>query len=370
MIANTLISAESKSSASFPAPGHSLKESGAERAARPRGSTVPRVREVISKGVGRVAYGFAFGLSFPVHIMSRAVSRNNAVGFADRDANSFTGRDRSMKVSANSKPESFLTRKLNWGFRRYVRRFISRNFNAVRVANTESLQAEIRGPLICFVNHPGWWDPMTAVLVTDEFFSKRRFHAPMDAVALKKYPILEKLGFFPLDRDTNAGLKDFLRHAQKLLEDDSTIFWLTPTGRFTDVRDRAPFMGGLGHISKANPVVSVLPVAVEYTFWNERYPELLIEFGPVLSTTSLPLDKAERSLMLEESLTRVQVSLAQKAINRSPEGFTTIALGQSGIGGMYDWLRRVTAFLTGRTFQSRHDSTAVRPPQTTRSEHS
>ena len=367
MIANTLISSESTSSVSVPVPGQISKESGVG-AAQPWAGTAPSVTEIISKGVGRVAYGFAFGLSIPVLIMSRAVSRNNAIGLGDRDANSVTGRDRSMKASSASKPESFFSRKLNWGFRRYVRRFISRNFNAVRVANTESFQSGIRGPLICFVNHPGWWDPMTAVLVTDEFFPKRRFHAPMDAVALKKYPILEKLGFFPLDRDTNAGLKDFLRHAQKLLEDDSTIFWLTPTGRFTDIRDRAPFMGGLGHITKAEPLVSVLPVAVEYTFWNERYPELLIEFGPVLYTDTLPLDKAERSLMLEEALTRVQASLAQKAIKRSPEGFTTIALGQSGVGGMYDWLRRATAFLTGRTFQSRHESTAVKPPQATRSE--
>jgi hypothetical protein len=41
--------------------------------------------------------------------------------------------------------------------------------------------------MVCFINHPGWWDPMTGVLMTDLLFPGRhRFAAPMDAEALTK----------------------------------------------------------------------------------------------------------------------------------------------------------------------------------------
>ncbi|RLT21459.1 MAG: hypothetical protein DWI29_01935, partial [Planctomycetota bacterium] len=83
---------------------------------------------------------------------------------------------------------------LNWGFRRYVRRFVRKNFNAVRVAGHEHLTGLPARPIVCFINHPGWWDPMTGVLMTDLLFPGRIFAAPMDVEALRSYPILERLG--------------------------------------------------------------------------------------------------------------------------------------------------------------------------------
>lgn len=263
--------------------------------------------------------------------------------------------------------DSFWTRQLNWGFRQYVRRFIGRNFNAVRIANMASLIEAPRRPLICFVNHPGWWDPMAAVLITDELLTGRRFFAPMDAVALRHYPILERVGFFPLERDTVGGTREFLRRSRAILEDDQAVLWLTPTGRFTDVRERAPFMGGLGHLSMSPSAISLLPVAVEYTFWNERRPELLIEFGDVIDSTELPSDKLARTSRLEEELDRVQTSLAEKAVERDPHRFTTVVTGAAGVGGWYDGYRRMFAWMSGSPFQSRHEFEPAMEPQTSRS---
>ncbi len=262
-----------------------------------------------------------------------------------------------MSRSANLDSESFLSKKLTWGFRRYVRKFIRKNFNAVRIANSRALPVAIEGPLICFVNHPSWWDPMTAVLITDHFFTDRRFQAPMDATAIKNYPIFQRLGFFPLDRETQGGLRDFLRTCRKLLANSRTILWVAPTGRFADIREQAAFMGGLGHISGFDQQIVLLPIAVEYTFWNERFPELLIEFGPLIRSADLPESKSERTATFARSLAKAQESLAEKAIARNPDAFVTISMGQSGIGGFYDFLRRIAAFLKGDRFHGRHDST-------------
>ena len=146
---------------------------------------------------------------------------------------------------------SLASRILNLGFRQYVRRFVRKNFNAVRIAGQEPLAGLADKPIVCFINHPGWWDPMTGVLITDLLFSGRRFAAPMDAEALKSYPILERLGFFSVERDTASGAKDFLRTSRELLKDPQTILWLTPAGKFHDIRQPAPFMNGLSQSGRS-----------------------------------------------------------------------------------------------------------------------
>jgi 1-acyl-sn-glycerol-3-phosphate acyltransferase len=243
---------------------------------------------------------------------------------------------------------------LNWGFRRYVRRFVRRNFNAVRIANPSHAENIPAGPVVCYVNHPGWWDPMTAVLMTDIFFPNHRFAAPMDAEALTSYPILERLGFFPVAKDSVTGAKEFLRTSRELLKSPTTALWLTPAGKFHDVRQPAPFLSGLGHIADREFAGTLLSMAMEYTFWNERYPELLVEFSPPVDCAKLPADRDARTRALENALQQTQASLAQRAIARDAAAFVTLAVGRSGIGGFYDFWRRITAWTRGDRFRSRH----------------
>ena len=243
---------------------------------------------------------------------------------------------------------------LHWGFRRYVRRFVRKHFNAVRVAAWEPLKELPEGPVVCFANHPGWWDPMTAVLMTDLIFSGRNFAAPMDAAALRSYPVLERLGFFPIQRETSGGIRDFLRTSRELLKSPNTILWLTPTGKFHDARQRVPFLHGLSYLLDNEFSGTAVPMAIEYTFWNEQSPELLVRFGPPVKCAELPQDRALRTIELERALTTTQARLAELAIARDPDGFTTVALGRAGIGGIYDFWRSIIARIQGRPFQQRH----------------
>jgi len=246
------------------------------------------------------------------------------------------------------------SRILHWGFRRYVRRFVRRHFNAVRIAGWEPLTKSLPGPLVCFANHPGWWDPMTAVLMTDLLFPERDFAAPMDAEALRSYPVLERLGFFPVQRETSGGVKAFLRTSRELLKSPNTILWLTPTGKFHDARLPVPFLKGLSYLVDHHFHGTAVPVAIEYTFWNERSPELLLQFGAAVKCAELPQDRTARNMELERALTTTQTRLAELAIARDPDGFTTVALGRAGIGGVYDFWRRLHASMQGRPFQDRH----------------
>lgn len=249
---------------------------------------------------------------------------------------------------------SLTSRILNWGFRRYVRRFVRKNFNAVRVAGLEQVEKLPAAPVVCFINHPGWWDPMTGVLMTDLLFPGRQFAAPMDADALKNYPILERLGFFAVERDTASGAKDFLRTSRELLKNPQAILWLTPAGKFHDIRQPASFMNGLSHLVDTAFHGIALPMAIEYTFWNERSPELLVGFGHPVDCGALPADRDARTRVFETALATTQSSLAELAIARDPSAFTTLAMGRAGIGGLYDLWRRTMAALRGQKFQDRH----------------
>ena len=266
-----------------------------------------------------------------------------------------------MTSTERQQTEATFSRVLNWGFRRYVRRFVRKNFNAVRIAgrhHVESLHVESlhEGPVICFLNHPGWWDAMTVVLMTDMLFPGWKFNVPVDAKALEQYPILNRLGFFPLDRDTAAGTKDFLREAKTRLADKNSTLWITPAGRFSDVRESTPFMPGLGHLLHGGFSGIAIPMAVEYTFWNERFPEMLIELGEPIRESSIPADKPETTSLLETRLFQTQQSLAEKVIARDPTAFETMSVGNAGIGGIYGWFQRTAAMLTGRKHRSRHDT--------------
>lgn len=247
-----------------------------------------------------------------------------------------------------------LSKILNRGFRRYVRRFVRKNFSAVRVAGWQQFTKLPEGPVVCFANHPGWWDPMTAVLMTDLLFPGRNFVAPMDAKALQSYPILERLGFFPVERDTTQGAKEFLMNCRRILKNPMTILWLTPAGKFHDVRQPQPFQNGLGHLVNSEFRGTAMPMAIEYTFWSERSPELLVRFGPPIDCAALPTDRAARTGHLESALATTQLLLAEAAMARDPAGFTTFALGRADIGGLYDFWRRLTAGLQKRKYQERH----------------
>jgi len=258
-----------------------------------------------------------------------------------------------------SGPESgLLSRLLTWGFRRYVRRFVRSNFNAARVVGQESLLQVGEQPLVVYVNHPGWWDPMVAVLLTDLLLSAHRFAAPMDAEALQRYPILERLGFFGVSRETISGAREFLRHSRGVLQHSRTALWITPTGHFHDVRQALPFQPGLAHLVDRSFGGVVLPLALEYPFWNERRPELLAAFGSVVDCSQLSEDREERTGQLESGLRGAQERLSKLAIARDPSAFTTLLDGSAGIGGWYDVWRRLMFWRRGQRFVERHEERA------------
>lgn len=258
-----------------------------------------------------------------------------------------------------------LPRRSPWffrGFRKYARRFVAKNFHAMRVDRLGTMAPPPAGPAVVVMNHASWWDPMTALVLSEGFGPDRAHYAPMDEGGVKQYQILERVGIFGIDLDTPRGGTTFLRRGSAILSRPDSVLWITPQGRFADVRERpARFRDGLGRLLHRSGPASILPLAVEYPFWNDRRPELLVRFGPWIDVHDGRTVAAEAwTRRLEEALVVAQDGLAATAQTRDPDRFVTIVKGSSGVGGIYDLGRRLRSAVRGERFHPEHQ--IHRPP--------
>ena len=145
--------------------------------------------------------------------------------------------DESTLVRPSRRLLSFFANYLNW--------YIGRHFHAIRLANSPRFP-RTAGPLIVYANHASWWDPLAFIVISRYFLPPASHYAPMDAAALKHYALLRKLGIFPVEAGTRRGAAQFLRAANEILSAPNSVLWITPEGRFTDMRTRpAIFRPGL-----------------------------------------------------------------------------------------------------------------------------
>jgi len=258
------------------------------------------------------------------------------------------------------------------GFHRFLQRYLRRHFHAIAIASDGHPQKQFEQlsertgernplqdpelPMLVYSNHPGWWDPLIAQYANRHLFSPRQFYAPIDAEALQQYRVFEKLGFFGVDPQTSRGAASFLRVTNELFRRPQTALWMTPEGRFADPRDHAAeLMPGLAHLCSRLSAGWVVPIALEYVFWEERLPECLLQIGECVSLKEFPeRGKAEWAVDLQGRLRETQTKLSRLAMARSSEPFENLLQGKQGVRGVYDFARRVKSLVTGRRFQAAH----------------
>lgn len=252
------------------------------------------------------------------------------------------------------------SRRLYGWFMVYVRRYFRRHFHSLRVLKGEAGEAglpDIAGePVIVYTNHPGWWDPLVFLLLADRCYPDRLNYGPIDAAALGKYRFMESIGFLGIEPHSRRGAARFLRMARAASRRSDVIFWITAQGEFADPRNRPlAIRPGVAHAAAGGEGGLIVPMAVEYPFWNERLPEALVAFGPALRVADADhRDAKEWTHVLESALTATQDRLAEAAIRRDPQAFTVLASGDVGVGWVYDGIRRFRAWRRGERFDASH----------------
>jgi hypothetical protein len=242
-------------------------------------------------------------------------------------------------------------------FRDYAPKYAAKHFHFVGLARSMPAPATWDGPALIVMNHPSWWDPILGYILC-RHWPDRLDYAPIDAKALEKYKFLAKAGLFGIEPDTVRGAREFLRVGRVLMAHDRASLWVTAQGQFTDARVRPVVLrAGVGHIASGMTRGVVLPVAVEYTFWNESKPVALIGCGSPITSASLSgIGPKECTALIAGGLERAMDTLAVEAQTRDPEKFQPLVQGKAGVGGVYDLGRRARALFTGRRFRADHST--------------
>lgn len=254
------------------------------------------------------------------------------------------------------------------GFCWYSQGLVSKRFSSFGIHNAEKLSglAASSNPVF-YLNHIGWWDPIVGMLIRQWAMPDRRFYAPIDSVQLENYRILKKMGFFGVAIGSSKGAADFLQISREILQSAGASLWITPEGKFCDVRDHsASLMPGLSHLASKLPSTPFVPMAIEYSFWSDAQPHIFCCVGdPIVFSHSNPENSAITSLskpLLNEQLTQglrsTQDRLAGLVVARDASAFDYIVASKAKRLSWYDFARDCAARWSGRKFDPRHSAGA------------
>jgi 1-acyl-sn-glycerol-3-phosphate acyltransferase len=255
-------------------------------------------------------------------------------------------------------PVTLRSPRLFKAFGWYLRWFFWRNFHAVRLSAVGELPPiPPDRPLIIYTNHPSWWDPALFILLSNTILRHRAGFGPMEAQSLGRYNLLRRFGVYGIDPTTRQGAARFMAVSLRILSHPATALWVTAEGHFTDARVRpVRLRPGLAHLARRVPNAIIVPLAIEYTFWNERQPEALLRFGPaIIAAGSRQRSVADWNALLEQRLTQTMDALAHDAISRDASRFRPLLRGSAGVGGIYDLWRRIVALARLRRPQLAHE---------------
>ena len=80
----------------------------------------------------------------------------------------------------------------------------------------------------------------------------------------------------------------------------------------------------------------MVPLAIEYSFWNQRLPEVLLAAGePLHVHHGAEHTTAEWTMALEANLQAAQDTLAAASGKRDPAAFAVLLEGRKGVAGPY-----------------------------------
>jgi hypothetical protein len=232
----------------------------------------------------------------------------------------------------------------------YVRRLLSKKFYAIRaVGNTAEVlktAAAVPGPVMVLVSHAAWWDPLICTFLGRECVPGRTACAPMDITQLRKFNFFRKLGLFGIDPDSKASMRamgDYV--AARFASDPLPTLWITPQGRFADVRSPLRIRPGAAAIAGATPNIHVISLAIEYTFWLDQRPEVMLRLQRVESPARV--DTLGWQRMITSAMSYNQSALAAAVMARDPGAFTTLLGGGTARTNiLYDLWRRLRGSTT------------------------
>ena len=248
-----------------------------------------------------------------------------------------------------ARPSERVARVFAW----YCRRLFRKRFHALRA--TPALIDTMRmldvhdGPAVVNLNHSAWWDPLVGFLLATDRTPSRQGSSPMEMAQWKQFGFFKKLGVFGIEPDAPGAVEALAEHAAMLFNaSDRGTLWITPQGRFADVREPARLRPGAaavcahddakrGASAHERPRVMLVSLAIEYAFWTDQRPELLLHARMLDEPPQAPASTAHWLRAQTRHMRRVQSELAELVIARDPAAFVpAFAWAESAAGSGAD----------------------------------
>ncbi len=178
---------------------------------------------------------------------------------------------------------------LGWAWAQYIDWRLARAFRGVFLSG--ALPGGDR-PLLCYANHPGWWDGFA-------FHRLTRAHqldgyCVMEEQHLSRWPFLARLGAFSIRRGDPRSALETLRFAARLLSRPRRALILFPQGALSP--SAAPPLRlerGVEVLARRSGALCV-PLGLRYAFFEHERPDLLVHVGAPHEPA--PLQRFEQGL--------------------------------------------------------------------------
>ncbi len=219
-------------------------------------------------------------------------------------------------------------------FRRHGDRQLARQFGGVRLdrSHRADFTAARERPLIVYFNCSSWWDPLICLQLAAHLLPERRHFAPVSAAALARSRLLDGIGLHAVDDSTarRARVRQQLAAASRVLEQPDATLWIAPGWRQADPRQRPVELGSwFGHLVSRLHRGVLLPLAIEYPFWDSPLPEVLVRFGEGLAIEDAGMRAHDWTAVLSAQLQQTQDRLAENVLARDRGRFEPL-LGAAG----------------------------------------
>ncbi|MCG8343555.1 MAG: lysophospholipid acyltransferase family protein [Chlorobiales bacterium] len=238
------------------------------------------------------------------------------------------------------------TRWFSW----YSRRQFKRHFHAVRVSiPPETLDMQLRYPVIFYCNHAYWWDGFWSQLCTEEFF-RQNLYIIIEYQQLVRHRFFTRLGAFSIDRSRPRSAVGTLEYAaQRLMEKSckQNALWVFPQGMIEHVdKQQLRFYNGTSSIvsrvlreSKGIYLVSVVS-RIEYL--DDQRPDLFLSFNvpEFVEEAGYTGQKTLTKHMQDKTVDHLSV-LKEKIIARDTNDFRLLIKGAESINKKIERFRRL-----------------------------
>jgi 1-acyl-sn-glycerol-3-phosphate acyltransferase len=279
-------------------------------------------------------------------------------------------------------------------YARYARRLLRRGFARVWVGGAAwpGGASDAAGPVIGYLNHSAWWDPIVVLHLSHDVF-RCDAYGLMQGAQLRRYPFFRQVGGFGTTGEGIDDVRALAGYAAELLRAaPRRTLWIFPQGALLPARAPLAFRSGLARLERAVPEATAVPVALRYELRAEQRPELFVRVGAPLPAEHTVGDgartasglassaAAHRTRRLEralrDELARLDDDLLRTPPDAAPPGYRVVLEGRGSLSAFWDrtagrWWRasdardpddpRGTPPVRGRTRGAAHRTRADAP---------